>query len=75
MKAESYNAKSGYITTLTEEQKNLLKSLYLAGLSMSNTSRISNISLGIVQKFIKMEGLSRDRHESLKMKGKYNDGL
>jgi hypothetical protein len=71
MKAESYSAKSGTIATLTEEEKNLIKHLYLdKGLSMSNTSRSSSISLGIVQKFIKLEGISRDRLKAIKMKGK-----
>ena len=71
MRAESYNTKSGFIATLTKEQKDLIKHLYLdKGFCMSYTSRLSNISLGIVQKFIKIEGFSRDRHEAIKMKGK-----
>jgi hypothetical protein len=67
MKAETYNTRTGFVSKLTEEQKNLIKYLYLdKNLSMSKVSRQSGITLGIVQKFIKQEGFSRDRIEALK---------
>lgn len=67
MKAETYHPRKDFIANLTEEQKTMIKFLYLEkGLSMSSVSRKTNITIGVVQKFIKLEGISRNRIEAVR---------
>jgi predicted DNA-binding protein YlxM (UPF0122 family) len=69
-----YNERKFTVKDLTEEQKALIKHLYLEkDLSMSNVSRESGISPGVVQRFIKEVGWSKDRLKAIKQYHKTKD--